>query len=105
VLVVDSNLDEVEVVVLRVVVVTGGVVQLAPMQRVTLMSPQFQNFSAPLPLVLGSTTSAGQLVFEEPHHSLDSPPNFDAIQDFVESLSKYSLNPAGEQELADTQNH
>lgn len=87
------------------VVETGGaaVLQLVPLQPLTLMSAQFQNFSAPLPLVLGSPTFAGQVAFVEPHHELASPPNLDWIHALVESFPKYSWKPGGEHELAETQ--
>mmetsp|Transcript_5007 Transcript_5007/g.9613 ORF Transcript_5007/g.9613 Transcript_5007/m.9613 type:complete len:110 (-) Transcript_5007:729-1058(-) len=41
---------------------------------VTLMSAQFQNFSAPLLLVLGSTTAEGHEDNNGFHHPLASPP-------------------------------
>lgn len=89
------------------VVVDDGtaVVQLDPEHLTTLMSAQFQNFSAPLLLVLGSTTSGGHEDSNGFHHALTSPPNFEAIHDCVELSSKYSAVPAGLQELAVTQNH
>jgi len=62
------------------------VVQPDPEHLTTLMSAQFQNFSAPLLLVLGSTTSAGHEAKSGFHHALASPPNLEAIHDCVELL-------------------
>jgi hypothetical protein len=89
------------------VVVVGGmaVVQLGPEHRDTLMSAQFQNFSAPLLLVRGSTTAGGHDDLDDPHHASAPPPNLEVIHCCVEFLLKYSRNPIGLQELAVTQNH
>jgi hypothetical protein len=90
--------------------VDGGmvVVQPAPSHLEILMSPQFQNFSAPLLLVLGSATAAehdGNVGFHHMDSSLRAPPDLEVIQDCVELWLKYSGSPAGLQELAVTQNH
>jgi len=77
--------------IVDVVLVDGTtVVQLGPEQVETLMSAQFQNFSAPLLLVRGSTTAAGHEDNVGFHHALASPPNLSAIHDCVELLLKYS---------------
>jgi len=73
--------------VVEVVVEAGiAVVQLGPVHLETWMSAQFQNFSAPLLLVLGSTTAAGHEGNADCHHALASPPNLEAIHDCVEPL-------------------
>jgi hypothetical protein len=89
------------------VVVDDGirVVQPCPEHFEIVMSAQFQNFSAPLLLVLGSTTAGEHAGNKGFHHVLASPPNLELIQDCVSLLPKYSANPAGLQELAVTQNH
>jgi len=82
---------------------SATVVQPGPKQLWTSISAQFQNFSAPLLLVRGSTTSVGHDASNGFHHALASPPNLEAIHDCVALLSKYSASPAGLQEFAVTQ--
>jgi hypothetical protein len=98
------------VAVAVLVMVDGGmvVVQPGPSHLEILMSPQFQNFSAPLLLVLGSTTAAehdGRNGFHHATSPLTAPPNLEVIQDCVELWLKYSGSPAGLHEFAVTQNH
>lgn len=109
---VDVGKSVVEVVVLEgveMVVLDGvgglAVVQLEPEHFKTATSAQFQNFSAPLLLVLGSTTFEGHEDIAGFHHAPASPPKCEVIHDCVELLPKYSASPAGLQELAVTQNH
>jgi hypothetical protein len=62
--------------------------QSGPEQLETLISAQFQNFSAPLLFVRGSTTSSGQEPNAGCHQALASPPNLADIHDCVELLLK-----------------
>lgn len=57
-----------------------------PEQLEILMSPQFQNFSPPLPFVFGSLTAAEQAFNPFENHDCTLPPNFDAIQSCVNTL-------------------
>jgi len=84
---VDDIGDEVVVDDMSAAVVVGDgttVVQLEPTHLETLMSAQFQNFSAPLLLVLGSTTAEGHEGSNGFHQAVASPPNLDVIHDCVE---------------------
>lgn len=54
-----------------------GVLQPCPEQLVIRMSPQFQNFSPPLPFVFGSLTAAAQSPNPFESHASTLPPKLD----------------------------
>mmetsp|Transcript_13562 Transcript_13562/g.24497 ORF Transcript_13562/g.24497 Transcript_13562/m.24497 type:complete len:110 (-) Transcript_13562:707-1036(-) len=72
--VVDDGANELFKVDVDVVVDASSSEVVDAIVDVTLMSAQFQNFSAPLLLVLGSTTAEGHEDNNGFHHALASPP-------------------------------